>query len=198
MFTLHVSSHWSSSVRSGLALCSVLLAMALAGQAQTQAACTFNFFSPTTPFKLHNGNPVYIEPLGINDFGTIVGYSIPGTSHRGLIRWANGGVTHVKGTSGLMARNDHGTSVGEDLTPQAILVNGTTLTPIVLDVNNVGFIEVNGINRWGTIVGEYFTLTTISCFTALFFTTVSGPRWTIRMSRIPNWLALPTLARSLD
>ena len=157
MFTLHVSSHWSSSVRSGLALCSVLLAMALAGQAQTQAACTFNFFSPTTPFKLHNGNPVYIEPLGINDFGTIVGYSIPGTSHRGLIRWANGGVTHVKGTSGLMARNDHGTSVGEDLTPQAILVNGTTITPIVLDVNNVGFIEVNGINRWGTIVGEYFT-----------------------------------------
>ena len=127
----------------------------LATQAQTQAACTFNFFSPTTTITLHNGSPVFIQPLGINDFGTIVGYSIPGTSHRGLIRWANGGVTRVKGTSGLMARNDHGTSVGEDLTPQAILVNGTTLTPIVLDVNNGGVTEVSGINKWGTVVGQY-------------------------------------------
>jgi hypothetical protein len=154
MFTLHISSQLSSCVRCGLALCWVLVAMALATQAQTQAACTFNFFSPTTPFKLPDGTPVFIQPIGINDFGTIVGYSSPGKA-RGLIRWANGGVTRVKGTRQLFARNDHGTSVGFDLTGQGILVNGTTITPIVLDVTNGGLKEVRGINRWDTIVGRY-------------------------------------------
>src|SRR5438128_1576102 len=125
MFTLHISS---SSVRGGLALCWVLLAMALPAQAQTQAACTFNFFSPTTPFKLPDGTPVFIQPVGINDFGTIVGYTSPPTAHRGLIRWANGGVTSVKGTKFLMARNDHGTSVGLDWKFRGVLVNGTTIT----------------------------------------------------------------------
>ncbi len=153
MFTLHILS---SSVRSGLALCWVVLALTLAAQAQTQAACTFNFFSPTTPFKLPDGTPLFIQPLGINDFGTIVGYSSPGKA-RGLIRWANGGVTRVKGTIFLNARNDHGTSVGLDLTGRGILVNGTTITPIVLDVNNTFIDEVRGINKWGTIVGRYFS-----------------------------------------
>lgn len=155
MLTFHVSSYLSSPVRGGLALCSILLVMALAAQAQTKASCTLKFFSPTTPLKLHNGNPVFIEPLGINDFGTVVGTS-NGTA-RGLIRWANGGITHVKGTSFLTARNDHGTSVGFDLTDQGVLVNGSTITPIVLDVNNGGIFEVNGINKWGTIVGVYAT-----------------------------------------
>ena len=154
MFTAHVSSHLSSSVRSGLALCWVLLALALAVRAQSQAVCTFNFFSPTTPFKLSDGTPVFMQPIGINDFGTIVGYSSPGKA-RGLIRWANGGITRVKRSSQLFARNDHGTSVGFDLAGQGVLVNGTTITPIVLNVNNAGIKEVRGINRWGTIVGRY-------------------------------------------
>ena len=153
MFTFHLSSHLSSRVRGGLALCWVLLAMALAAQAQTKASCNLKFFLPTTPFKLHNGNPVFIQPLGINDFGTVVGTS-NGTA-RGLIRMANGGVTHVKGTSFLTARNDHGISVGFDLTDQGILVKGSTITPIVLHVNNGGIIEVNGINNSGTIIGRY-------------------------------------------
>jgi len=83
-----------------LLLTLVPLLWSLAAHAQTKASCTFKFFSPTTPFKLHNGNPVFIFPLGINDFGTIVGYSIPGPN-RGLIRSANGGVTKVKGTRAL-------------------------------------------------------------------------------------------------
>ena len=36
-------------------------------------------------------------------------------------------------------------------------MNGPTITPIVLDVNNGGIIEVKGINKWGTIVGRYET-----------------------------------------
>jgi hypothetical protein len=140
-----------------LALGSLLWPLAAHAQPQ-QAACTFNFFSPTTPFKLPDGTPVFIQPRGINDFGTIVGYSSFGTP-RGLIRWANGGVTRVHLTSYLNARNDHGTSVGicsaNACLNQGILVNGTTITPIVLDVNNDGVFEVNGINRWATIVGVY-------------------------------------------
>jgi probable HAF family extracellular repeat protein len=158
MFTLHISSHWSSFIRRGLAVYWVLLAMALGAQAQTKASCMFNFFSRTTNFTLPDGRQVFIEPLGINDFGTIVGSSTPGPS-RGLIRWANGGITHVKGTSLLVARNDHGTSVGLDLTGtsgEGVLVNGTTITPIVLDVNNGG-VNPFGINKWGTIVGQYAT-----------------------------------------
>jgi len=154
MFTFHLSSHLSSRVRGGLALCWILLAMALAAQAQTQASCTFQFFSPTTPFKLHNGKPVFIEPLGINDFGRIVGYASPGTVH-GLIRWPNGSVTRVKETSFLRGDNDHNTSVGEDVTDQGIVLNGSTITPIVLDVNNGGVSEAKGINNSGTIIGRY-------------------------------------------
>lgn len=156
MFTLHTPSHFRS-VRGGLALSWVLLAITLAAQAQTQADCTFNFFSTKTPFKHKDGTPIFIQPLGINDFGTIVGYSAPGKA-RGLIRWANGGITPVKATTHLFARNDHGISIGFDLTGQAVLVGPTdrpTITPIVLDVPNAGIKEVTGINRWGTIVGRY-------------------------------------------
>jgi hypothetical protein len=156
MFTLHTSSHLRF-VRGGLALCWVLLAMTLAAHAQTQADCTFNFFSTKTQFKHQDGTPVFMQPLGINDFSTIVGYALFGTAtaDSGLIRWTNGGVTRVKGTSALVARNDHGTSIGYGLMlGQAILVNGTTITPIVLDVNKILY-SVEGINRWGTIVGTY-------------------------------------------
>jgi probable HAF family extracellular repeat protein len=139
-----------------LLLTLVTLLWSPATQAQTHAACTFNFFSPTTPFKLPNGTPVFMQPLGINDFGTIVGHAIPGP-RRGLIRWANGGVTQVKGTNRLVARNDHGTSIGFDLSDQAILVNGPTITPIVLNVNNGGIGLLSEINNWGTIVGLYAT-----------------------------------------
>jgi hypothetical protein len=131
--------------------------MTLAAQTQTQADCTFNFFSTKTPFKHQDGTPIFIQPLGINDFGTIVGYSVPGKA-RGLIRWANGGITPVKATTHLFARNDHGISTGFDLTGQAVLVGPTdrpTITPIVLDVPNAGIRYVRGINRWGTIVGRY-------------------------------------------
>src|SRR5215813_3179905 len=103
-----IPSHLSPLLCLGLLL-SALLALPSV-QAQTQASCTFNFVSTTTPFKLQDGTPVFIQSHGINDFGTIVGYSTPGT-RKGLIRGANGGVNRVKGTMSLTARNDHGISV---------------------------------------------------------------------------------------
>jgi uncharacterized membrane protein len=154
-----------------LALVSLLLPFAT--QAQTQADCTFNFFSLQTTLTLSDGTPVFMQPRGINDFGTIVGRTYPNgindfgaivadssphTGHRGLIRWANGGVTVVKGTKSLLARNDQGTSAGLEWTGEGVLVNGTTLTPIVLDLNNTTTVySVNGINKWGTVVGSYVT-----------------------------------------
>ena len=160
MFTLHTSSHFRF-VRGRLGLCWVLLAMTLAAQAQTQADCTFNFFSLQTTITAPDGTPVFMQPRGINDFGTIVGVGYRGSAGSvGLIRWANGGFTHVQGTRALTARNDHGTSIGTDRVNglfREILVNGQTITPIVLDANK-GSLEIlaRGINKWGTIVGEYF------------------------------------------
>jgi probable HAF family extracellular repeat protein len=142
-----------------LALASLLLPFAT--QAQTQAACTFNFFSLQTTITAPDGTPVFMQPRGINDFGTVVGVGSRGSAGSvGLIRWANGGFTHVQGTRALTARNDHGTSIGTDRVNRLfreILVNGQTITPIVLDVNQ-GSLEIlaRGINKWGTIVGLYY------------------------------------------
>jgi len=130
----------------------VLLAWPLATQAQTQASCTFNVFPLKTTIKLSDGSSVFLQPLGIDDFSTVVGYGSSGTG--GLIRWANGGVTHVGGTAELIARNDHGTDVGFDSKFRGVLVNGPTITPIVLDVNNTGVVP-SGINNSGTVVGYY-------------------------------------------
>lgn len=155
MFTLHTSSRLRF-VRVGLALCLVFLATALTAQAQTRAACTFNFFSKIAK-KFQNGTTIYLQPIGINDFGTVVGPALTITDS-GLIRWANGGVTFVKGTNSLQARNDHGESVGFDSTGKAVLVgpgSSPTITPIVLAVNNPDIVAVNGINKWGTVVGVY-------------------------------------------
>ncbi|SRR6266700_3165501 len=52
----------------------VLFAWPLATQAQTQASCTFNFFSLQTNITSPDGTPVFLQPLGIDDFGIIVGY----------------------------------------------------------------------------------------------------------------------------
>src|SRR5205809_184553 len=38
--------------------------------------------------------------------------------------------------------------------PDQVLLNRTTITPILLKVINVGFF-VNGVNKWGSIVGTY-------------------------------------------
>lgn len=127
-------------------LCSCL------AQAQSQASCTFKLFPLT--IKTQSLGPVLMYPAGINDFGTIVGHVINGPPNPGVIRWAAGGITLVPGTS-LVARNDHGTSLGYDATGP-ILVNGTTINPVSLNVPNGGIL-VNGINLWDTIVGQYST-----------------------------------------
>lgn len=147
-----------------LALVSLLLPPVT--QAQSQAACTFKFFSTKTNITASNGSPVFLQPVGIDDFSTIVGGGdrISG-GPLGLVRWANGGIVHVSGTKALVARNDQGTMLGDvrvNSTWQGVLVNGPTssptFTPLVLNIPLDANASVfpTGINKWGTVIGTYW------------------------------------------
>jgi hypothetical protein len=133
----------------------VALLCSVATQAQTQASCTFTFFPLT--LNLPNVGTGNLSPNGINDFGTVVGLAdFQNGSEAGFIRWANGGITFPMGTSSqssLADRNDGGLSIGSSF-PNQILLNGTTVTPIELNVTNFGFFA-NGVNKWNSIVGTY-------------------------------------------
>ncbi len=143
----------------GLAL-SALFAMASVAQAQKQASCTFTFF--TLGVNIPNLGPGFMEPSGINDFGTIVGLAMTNneSTEVGFIRWANGGLSFPLGTSAtatsvLFDRNDSGTTIAfQNGTP--VLLNGTTITGFNLGVNNNVY-NLFSINNWGSIVGNYFT-----------------------------------------
>jgi hypothetical protein len=128
--------------------CTTFIAVAFAQTSTpTQASCTFNFYQLRSSFFV----------AGINDFGTLVGSRTLGSSAAGAIRWANGGVTLVSGTSELSARNDAGISIGLSQSGGPILLNGTSVTPISLTIGGIAYTSFNpsGINKWGTIVGTY-------------------------------------------
>jgi hypothetical protein len=139
----------------------VLLLCANAALAQTQASCTFTFLpmKVTTP----NLGAVPWNPRGINDFGTVVGGVTRGAVDHsatvGIIRWPGGGVTAIPKTA-FVARNNKGITIGYaefkvlgGTGSKPILLNGTTISDITL--NGDAQIEINSINKWGTIVGAY-------------------------------------------
>jgi len=96
-------------------------------------------------------------PHGINDFVTVVGQESTPTPEKGFIRWANGGLTFPQGTTSLVDRNDSGVSIGYNGYLNAILLSGSTVTPISLAtrLHTYTFLDVEGINDWGSIVGYY-------------------------------------------
>jgi hypothetical protein len=120
-----------------------------ATHAQTQASCTFTVFSVFLPHT-------EIVPFGINDFSTVVG-GTDVTPEKGVIRWANGGLTFPTRITSLANRNDSGVSIGYTATQKAILLSGSTVTPITLAtrLKTYKFLNVDGINDWGSIVGYY-------------------------------------------
>jgi probable HAF family extracellular repeat protein len=141
--------------RSKLAICRLLALSALVWwfptttHAQAQASCTFTLFPIFLPH-------IDIFPSGINDFGTVVGVKLI-TPEKGFIRWANGGLTFPHGTTSLANRNDSGVSIGYSGTQKAIILSGSSVTPITLAtrLKTYKFLNVNGINDWGSIVGYY-------------------------------------------
>ena len=148
---------------------SVLLSTASVAQSQTHASCTFRFFK--LGVNIPNLGPGFITPSGINDFGTIVGVATPNDPlepNAAFVRWANGGISFPLGTSSvkrsaLLDRNDNGSSIGY-LGSVALLLKGTTVTPV--NLNNIGSpVEfIRGINNWGSIVGSYNTPSTVNGF----------------------------------
>ena len=133
-----------------LALSTLLLIGSLAG-AQNQASCSYSFFPTISSFP-----SVQLFPSGINDFRTVVGGAFT-TSNTAFLRWANGGLVFPKGTSALVDRDDKGVSIGYQGYLNAIILNGATATPIDLTIgsNVYKFLDVEGINKWSSIVGWY-------------------------------------------
>src|SRR5215813_2536846 len=138
----------------------ILLLCSIAALAQTQASCTFAFLPKV---EIPNVGSRSWSPVGINDFGTIVGVATTSTIKYGIIRWAGGGVTAFPRTF-LVARNNKGITIGFSfakvpggtLTVKPILLNGTTISDITLNgLGNGPQILLGGINKWGTIVGGY-------------------------------------------
>ena len=154
-----------------LALAATVCLLSITSTAQTQASCTFGFFG--LGVNIPNLGPGFIAPMGINDFGTIVGTAIPSNDQEpsaGFVRWKNGGYSFPIGAStispsALVARNDNGTSIGSRGIP--ITLNGTTVQ--VIDFSGLGtqlqsVNGVTGINEWGTIVGSYNTSSAVNGF----------------------------------
>ena len=134
-----------------LTFCTLLTLMMSTSEAQTQAYCSFTFF----PTILSSPN-AQVFPSGVNDFGTVVGSAFT-TSPTGYIEWGNGGFVFPAGTTELVDRNDKGVSIGNNGLLNAIILNGSTVTPISLTIgsNTFQFLDVEGINNWGSIVGWY-------------------------------------------
>lgn len=158
----------------------ILLLATSAALAQTQAACSFNLFPlmlslPTACSQLGAppGCSTFFYPYALNDWGTIVGLAqVPSAEQNvAFIRWVGGGVTFPFGlhtVSLLSGRNNKGTSIGylgagtnpvllpgfgtSFLMGTPVLLNRTTSTPIQFSVPT-GHLNVNGINKWGNIVG---------------------------------------------
>lgn len=149
----------------------VLIVAAAYGTAQdaetrkaTKASCTFTTFPLFV--RLLNGSEVYLSPNGINDFQTVVGGAeiIPGPASASFIRWSNGGITFPLGkvnNGWLIDRNDLGISIGVEAlghpSVTQILLDGSSVTPIILGPNPSDPFYVSGINNWGSMVGVYFT-----------------------------------------
>lgn len=124
-------------------------------QGQTPASCKFTVFPAI--LSTSDGETFNVAPKGINDWGTVVGEAdFQRGEEAGFIRWANSGITFPMGKnsdSSLSDRNDMGISVGSKF-PDEVLLKGTTVTHITLNIGNVGFF-LSGINKWGSIVGTY-------------------------------------------
>src|SRR5205823_2072223 len=121
----------SESVRklfAALVLFAIPIVLFSAANAQTQASCTFRLFK--TPDI----------PLGVNDYGTVVGTSR--ATSKGFIRYSNGTVSYFQAPNAqstfFTARNNAGVTVGgywlpSQVTPvpgAGLILNGSKFTSV--------------------------------------------------------------------
>jgi hypothetical protein len=143
-----------------------VISLTLTSAGQQPASCKFTFFPLAA--TLSNGTSFSMSPNGVNDFGTVVGTGFTNTTpvnNFGFIRWANGGITLVKGAISLVGRNDLGVSIGYSASGQ-VLVNSSGVVPLQLSLMTSGF-SSEAINNWGSIVGSYNTSSAANGFKRL-------------------------------
>ena len=143
----------SESVRkvfAALVFCATPIVLFSAANAQTKANCTFHFFD--TPGI----------PAGVNDYGTVVGYSQADPS-KAFVRYSNGTVSHFQApnaqTTFFTARNNAGVTVGgyslpSQVTPvpgAGLILNGSKFTSVKYP--NAVSTSLTGINKYNTTVG---------------------------------------------
>jgi probable HAF family extracellular repeat protein len=124
--------------------------------AQTNASCTFHVFQ----IPVSGGVAL---PQGINRFGNIVGFVNLFTSHsEGFIRFSNGSTSIFKApnssNTSIHHRSDQGVNVGAFTPSGSTLSKGFAATSSRLQtVTFPGASQtfLTGINKFGTIVGDY-------------------------------------------
>ena len=138
-------------------LASVCLIGNTFSNAQTQASCTFTYFSIPSPYN------VSVEPNGINHYNTVVGQASSTSKWKGFIRFSNGEINlySVPNSTGtiLSKRNLNGTTVGYYTTG----INGTLpAAGLILTSSSYATLKfpgaantfLTGINKWNSIVGS--------------------------------------------
>ena len=126
-------------------------------QAQTQASCTFTYFSVPSPYN------VSVEPNGINHYNTVVGQASSTSRWKGFIRYSNGAITLFSvpnsNATFLTRRNLNGTSVGyytvgTSSTPPSAGLILTSSSYATLKYPGAANTFLSGINKWNSIVGS--------------------------------------------
>lgn len=158
----------SQSLRSiTVAVCLVMLvALGSRASAQSQATCKFNFFRVAPSDPNDPSNPGITRPLGVNDFGTVVGDTTPFNSQRtsGFIRFSGGGVSKFSAPNSIFTsiadRNNSGISIGNFVSQSSaahskgFVLTGSSFTSFTHPKSVQGTI-LNGINKFNSIVGFY-------------------------------------------
>jgi len=143
----------SESVRKvfALVLFAIPIVLFSAANAQTKATCTFHLFK--TP-----GTPV-----GVNDYGTVVGAAVNYGPSKGFIRYSNGTVSYFQAPNAqatyFTARNNAGVTVGgyslpSQVTPvpgAGLILNGSKFTSVKYP--NAVSTGLTGTNKYNTTVG---------------------------------------------
>lgn len=135
----------------------LLLFACIPCEAQTATCINWEFFNLSSPAGLST------IPLGINRWGTVVGYaqSSDGSTALGLLRYSNGTLKTYMAPNALRTyltrRNAQGVTVGwyADLNPaqdvQGVVVSGSNAVTVNYPGATATVLE--GVNYWGTIVG---------------------------------------------
>ena len=123
-------------------------------EAQAQASCQFQFFSAPQGYT-------DLLPLGINDYGNVVGLldGLAGGTF-GFVRYNDGTwkvyQAHPPYATWFSGRNDSGVTVGAYDSPTGthglVLYQGVLRT---VDYPGAAYTALTGINRYGTIVGYH-------------------------------------------